>query len=74
MHFKNNKKIMRLQRLSVLYCIVFVYPASLNFRISFPKLELLLNVFSITKNEDMTVFFRKYTLDGSHRLCDVTFT
>ena len=48
---------MRLQRLSVLYCIVFVYPVSLNFRISFPKLELLLNVFSITKNEDMTVFF-----------------
>ena len=55
---------MRLQRLSVLYCIVFVYPVSLNFRISFPKLELLLNVFSITKNDG---FFRKYTLDGSHR-------
>ena len=59
MHFKNNKKIMRLQRLSVLYCIVFVYPVSLNFRISFPKLELLLNVLFIIKKVDMTVFFEK---------------
>ena len=58
---------MRLQRLSVLYCIVFVYPVSLNFRISFRKLELLLNVFSITQKERYDGFFRKYTLDGSHR-------
>ena len=40
--------------------IVYVYPVSLNFRISFPKLELLLNVFFIIKKVNMSVFSKTY--------------
>ena len=59
MHFKNNKGLRIFSVEAFTIEIVYVNPTSLNFRISFLKIELFANVFFfIIGNVDTTVFFQ----------------
>ena len=69
MHFKNNKGLRVYSVEAFTIEIVYVNPTSLNFRISFLKIELFANVFFfIIGNVDIyDSFLSKYTLDASQR-------